>query len=145
VIRLRVDGPPTGKGRPRFGNGRTYTPKPTVLAEARIERAWEDAGKPRLPDGPVALELWLVVARPQGHFKRDGSLSAAGLRESWPRKKPDLDNSLKLVMDALSKKAYRDDVDVVHAWAVRRWANPGEVELTTIYVRPMASALEAAA
>lgn len=139
MIEIRVPGKPTGKGRPRFvrATGRTYTDAQTVSAEQRVQAAWNAAGQPRLPDGPLAFELTIVIARPQTHYKRDGSLSATGERSAWPVRKPDCDNALKLTFDALNGCAYRDDVDIVHAWVVRRWAHPGEHEHTLIGLRPM--------
>jgi Holliday junction resolvase RusA-like endonuclease len=57
---------------------------------------------------------------------RDGTLSAAGQRKPFPTgKKPDVDNALKLLMDALNGKAYRDDVDVVDARVRRVWSFDG--------------------
>jgi Holliday junction resolvase RusA-like endonuclease len=100
-----------------------YTTKKTTVAEREIRAAWEDQGKPRLPDeSALGLSVRLAVVRPQGHFKKDGSLSAQGLRHPIPRnKKPDLDNAIKLVMDALNSRAYRDDVQIAEAQIKRVW------------------------
>jgi hypothetical protein len=91
---LRVTGQPQGKGRPRFdpARKRTYTPKETKVAEREVRAAWEEVGEPRLPDDQaIAVVVRLVVVRPAGHFKKDGSLSAEGLRHPLPRnKKPDV-------------------------------------------------------
>lgn len=125
-IVLTVAGKPTGKGRPKFGNGRTYTPAPTRAAEARVRDAWVEAGCPRLPEGPVWLYLEVVVERPASHWKKDGTLSAAGERLPYPLTRPDLDNVLKLVSDALNDRAYKDDAHIVDAREVRRWAAPRE-------------------
>lgn len=140
MIVLRIDGTPKGKGRPRFSRqaGRTYTPVETTRAENRVQLAWLNAGRPRV-DGPIDLHLELVVERPAAHWRVDGTLGAAGVRQPLPVRKPDIDNALKLVMDALNGCAYRDDVDVVHARVVRRWANPGEHEHSTIRIQPAAT------
>jgi Holliday junction resolvase RusA-like endonuclease len=121
---LVIDGQPKGQPRPRFtSNGHPYADKKQRLAEGEIRRAWENEGSPRLPDGPLRLSLHLAVARPASHFKRDGSLSAAGEREPWPmRSKPDLDNAIKLVLDALGTLAFRDDVRFVDVHATREWS-----------------------
>jgi Holliday junction resolvase RusA-like endonuclease len=133
---LRVTGQPQGKGRPRFdpARKRTYTPKETKVAEREVRAAWEEVGEPRLPDDQaIAVVVRLVVVRPAGHFKKDGSLSAEGLRHPLPRnKKPDVDNALKLVMDALNSRAYRDDVQIASALVLRQW---GELPETRIHVR----------
>ena len=134
MIELTVIGTPKGKGRPRFNpkTGRAYTPAATRLAEAHVITAWQQAGCPRLEDGPVGVEAVLVLARPGGHFRVNGDLGAAGLRSAWPTKKPDADNVLKLVMDSLNGAAYRDDVQIVDARVVKRWCRPGEREHTVI-------------
>lgn len=143
-IELRIDGPPRGKERPRLGRGRIYTPQQTMLAEARIRDAWTEHGRRRI-DGAVVLDVTVVLERPQAHYRVSGALAAAGERAPHPTRKPDLDNVIKLCADALNKLAYRDDADIVHAWAVKRWANPGETEHTIIRVRPMANPLRAVA
>jgi Holliday junction resolvase RusA-like endonuclease len=125
-IRLELSGRPEGKGRPRFGkDGRVFTPHATKLAEGRVIDAWVNAGEPRL-DGPINLMLQLEVTRPKDHYTTKGELSAKGQRMLYPTgKKPDVDNALKLVMDALNRRAYRDDVDVVMAFVERVWSTDG--------------------
>lgn len=131
---ITIPGSPTGKGRARHGQGRTFTPRATVLAEQAIRCAWQDEGSPRLPDGPVALTVTMRVERPRGHFKRDGSLTAEGERNPFPhRKKPDVDNCIKLVMDALNKHAWGDDVQVIEAHVYRLW---DDIASTTVTARP---------
>lgn len=126
MIALELSGRPEGKARPRFGKGgRVFTPTATKLAEGRIIDAWTNAGQPRL-EGPVRLRVRLEVSRPKDHYTSKGALSAKGQRLPLPTgKKPDLDNAVKLVMDALNRRAYRDDVDVVELAAVRAWAPDG--------------------
>lgn len=138
MIHLVIDGQPEGKDRPRFGNGRTFTTKKTLLAEAEIRRAWEEAGKPRLPeDVPISLVLRLFVSRPASHYKASGALSAEGLRNPQPMKqKPDVDNAVKLVMDALNKRAYRDDVRVTRVLVTREWDNWPRTEITLNVLGP---------
>lgn len=128
--RFIVPGTPAGKGRPRFNTntGRAFTPKGTKLAESIVIEAWTEADCPRLPDGPVALEIEAVFDRPRGHFKRNGDLSATGRRWPAPTKKPDWDNIAKLVGDALNKRAYRDDAQIVDVRMVKRWSTDGESE-----------------
>lgn len=123
VVDFVVPGRPVGKGRPRLGaGGRVYTPRETTLAEQAIREAWINAGSVRLPDGPIQLRVTLGCERPQGHFKKDGTLSTEGLRHPYPaRQKPDLDNAVKLTMDALNSRAWRDDVQVVKLTVDRVW------------------------
>ena len=123
---LRIPMIPVGKGRPRFqrSTGRTYTPAQTESAEAQIRYAWIEAGRPRLPDDtPISVGVTLEIPRPAGHFKKNGELSAAGRRAGrvWCRQKPDIDNAMKLVMDALEGFAYRSDACVVELTASKLW------------------------
>lgn len=129
-LTLVIDGKPQGQPRPRFANGRAYAGKKQKLAEGEIRRAWQETGSPRMVDGPLGLEMFLFVSRPAGHFKRDGSLSAEGLRNPWPLKtKPDLDNAIKLVCDALNTLAWRDDVRFCTTCAIRDWADWPRTEI----------------
>lgn len=146
-IVLRVAGKASGKARQRFDprTRRAYTPPSNIISEGDVRAVWREAGEPRIEDlgDGVAIELQLVITvmRPDGHFKRDGSLSATGQRQPIPcRQKPDVDNAVKLVMDALNTRAYRDDVRVAKVTAERRW---GDWPETLITLRPMgASPLE---
>jgi Holliday junction resolvase RusA-like endonuclease len=133
VTQFVVPGRPRGKDRPRFvrATGRTYTPTQTRTAEDRVVGAWERAGSVRF-DGPVTIRVEVVIARPGSHFRTNGALSKAGLAATWPTRKPDLDNHLKLVADALNGCAYKDDAQIVRAFVVRRWTNPGEGEHTDV-------------
>lgn len=143
MIRLTILDEPTGKARPKFNrtSGRAYTPKKTTNAENAIRATWEAAGKPTMPaDVPLHAEIALYVQRPAGHFKRDGSLSAAGERagRSWCRKKPDADNAAKLILDALEKYAYPHDAAIALLTVAKRWtcAHPRvEVYITQAVVQ----------
>jgi Holliday junction resolvase RusA-like endonuclease len=88
VLSLTIEGEPCPKGRPRWGQGRTYTPAATRYAEAFI--AWEAAKKLKRPldiqKGRFILHCVFNCARRPG---------------------PDIDNLVKLVMDALSPKRAR--------------------------------------
>ena len=86
---------------------------------------WREAGEPRLEDEvALALDVVITVVRPGGHYRKGGALSAEGRRQPVPcRQKPDLDNAVKLIMDALNSRAYRDDVRIARVSAVRRWGS----------------------
>lgn len=140
MIQLRVAGQPSTKQRPRFDprTKRTYTPPSNIISENDVRAVWREAGEPRIEDDvAVELQVMVVVIRPAGHFKNDGSLSTEGLRHPIPaNKKPDLDNAVKLIMDALNTRAYRDDVRIARIIAERRW---GDWPETTILISPMSA------
>jgi Holliday junction resolvase RusA-like endonuclease len=126
VIELKVSGKPSTKGRPRFDprTRRAYSPPSNIVSENDIRAVWREAGEPRI-EGKVPIEIQIIVdvVRPQGHFRKNGNLSLEGVRNPIPcNKKPDLDNALKTVMDALNSRAYQDDVQIARVRAERRWA-----------------------
>ena len=135
MIRLRVEGKATTKQRQRFDprTKRAYTPGSNIINEMDVRRVWEQEGKPRIEDKTaIAIDLTIVVARSDSHFRKNGELSAEGLRHPYPEnKKPDVDNALKLVMDALNTRAYKDDVQIVKASVRRIW---GEWPYTDIEI-----------
>lgn len=104
---------------------RMYTPdtadewKAAVRAEAR-KAPW------RFPKGvPVSLRIAFILARPQAHFRRRKGI--VELRDDAPEfvaMKPDVDNLVKAVMDAMGpgddwRGLWDDDCQVVHLEAVK--------------------------
>lgn len=132
VIELRVAGKVHAKQRQRFDprSKRAYTPPANIVNENDIKAVWREAGEPRIEDqdAAIGIEVYIKVVRPKGHFKKSGELSAAGKRMPKPaNKKPDLDNALKTIMDALNTRVYRDDVRVARAFVDRDWGEWPEV------------------
>jgi Holliday junction resolvase RusA-like endonuclease len=127
AIDLLIPGRAQGKDRPRFvrATGRTYTPKETLAAEERIRHAWCKAGEPEV-HGALSVTITVRTPRPQSHYLKGGELSAEGRRHPYPdnNQKPDLDNVLKLCLDALNGHAFKDDVQIVQAHAYRFWTPP---------------------
>ena len=121
MISLTVIGDPVPKGRPRFGQGRTYTPPATVDAERAIMLAWQ-ALRPRPQpwpaDVPLALTVLAVLRKPK-RTKRE-----------QPTAKPDWDNLGKLVSDALAGFAYADDKQIVRATVEKVYGTPARWEIT---------------
>lgn len=97
-----------GKDRPRFTrSGHTYTTAKTAAHEQEIAWLYRQAGgKLHVSE---ALEMHVTVTKP--------------LPKSIPKKvtiraytqKPDVDNILKLVMDALNGVAHHDDKQIVRS------------------------------
>ena len=114
-----VKGDPVGKQRPRF-NGKTrttYTPRKTKHYETLIRKAYEDTGG-SIQDGYISLSLDVYFAIPKSYTK--GKRLACQHNINRPAKKPDIDNTLKVVLDALNGVAYEDDKQVVEV-ICRKW------------------------
>lgn len=137
-VLLARDGEPVGQGRPRFvrSTGHAHTPDGTRSAAQEWKALWYEAGAPRL-DGPLSLTVVARHTRPRGHWRRDGSLSAAGERSARPTKRPDLSNIIKLIEDALNGLAYPDDAQIVEYQACRKeWAKADVPPQTVVLIRP---------
>ena len=110
-----IPGAPIGKGRPRATsvNGfiRTYTPKKTAQREAVAASTLMDKwGRPPL-DGPVSVGVLALFPRPQRMLWKKKPM----LREPYCQK-PDADNVVKAVLDALEKAGVLRDDKLV--WSV---------------------------
>ncbi|GMV44363.1 MAG: hypothetical protein AMXMBFR64_60790 [Myxococcales bacterium] len=116
--------PPTAKGRPRVamrGKGDAarptmYTPPKTVSFEAAVAHAARAAMGPVVLEGPIRLDMLLVLPRP-GRLMRKSDPS--GL--VYAPKKPDRDNMEKAVMDGMSS-CWRDDAQVVRGEPIKVYA-----------------------
>lgn len=119
-----------GKGRPRFARRgahvATYTPDSTVAYEQAVQLAYKAAGG-RLHDGAVAVRITAHQALPQRATKAQRAAAERG--EIYPIRKPDLDNIVKIVLDALNGAAYRDDTQVLQLDA-RKIYTAGESHIT---------------
>jgi Holliday junction resolvase RusA-like endonuclease len=100
---LIIPGDPVPKGRPRLVNGRVYTPPRTKEAEKAIW-AYAAAKKIKPLDGPIKVTIHFTL-RPHANGR--------------PRK-VDLDNLVKLVLDALNGKAWHDDSQIYEITASKR-------------------------
>lgn len=129
VTRLRIDGEPVGKGRPRFcrrGNYvQTYTPAETQAYESRIKTAYLLAGQ--MMQGPVKISITAYYKIPKSASKAKRHTMLNG--EILPQKKPDVDNVAKIVLDALNQVAYQDDKQVAELHVYRYYSDTPRVEI----------------
>ena len=109
-----VNTKPQGKARPRFSrkSGVVYTPKKTAKYEKAIATAYVDTGGKCIPaDCYVSVNVSAFFPIPKSYTK--GKRLACKHNVNRPDKKPDMDNILKVVLDALNDVAYEDDKQVV--------------------------------
>lgn len=85
-------------------------------------------------EGPVALVLEFVFARPKGHRTSKGALSRSATSCPVTRSVGDLDKTVRACLDALSGVAFRDDSQVCALTASKRWAVEGEGEGVRVVV-----------
>lgn len=111
---FEVPGEPRGKGRPRFTKGgHAYTDSETRAYEKKIMACYRQQLKDyRWDDGAyISVEVTAVYPIPKSATK--ASLAAIQAGRILPKRKPDIDNVLKAVLDSLNGIAYKDDAQVV--------------------------------
>ena len=103
---------PVGKGRPRFTRtGHAYTPAKTRNAETLIATAARAAMNGRTPvEAPVSVFVMAYFPIPKSWPKEKRERAACHLIS--PQVKPDADNCLKLVLDAMNGIVFKDDKQV---------------------------------
>lgn len=130
-----VDGEVQGKARPRFsrmgGYVKTYTPKKTIDYEQRIKACYlaEVPFQPMIWGNKEPLE---IVVNAYFEIPKSASKKAKErmLLKEYPTKKPDADNILKVVADALNGVAYGDDAQIVIATVYKIWSESPKLEIT---------------
>lgn len=120
-----IPGEPVGKGRPRFSgtkNGRvhTYTPDKTAKYEKLVRKCWKDSVGKSFGDAPVAVDVYAYFPIPKSYSQKQVRDIKAG--KERPTKKPDRDNIVKIILDALNGLAYDDDKQVVDGRCVKLYA-----------------------
>lgn len=119
-----VKGTPKGKGRPRFAQGHAYTPQSTREYEKQILCAWKaENAEPFSENAYISLSVDAYFPIPKSARKDDRFRMANGYM--LPSKKPDADNILKAVADALNGYAFQDDKQIV-GMHVRKFYTPIE-------------------
>lgn len=109
-----VPGEPLGKARPRVTKNGTFTPKATAQAEARVVAAFLKAYGRVIPD---VAHTWVLSVE----FHR------------YERTVRDMDNLVKLVMDALNGHAYQDDSQVeVFGMMTTHWVDHRDQAQTVV-------------
>ena len=114
-VRFVVLGEPKGKGRPRFSTqtGRVFTPKQTVNYETLVHTEYMVQCEGfRFPDDAMLdLRILTYYSIPKSGSKKLKAQKLANIIR--PTKKPDMDNVVKMVADALNQVAYKDDTQIV--------------------------------
>ena len=132
IVNFSIDGPPHGKGRPRFrrfGNFvQTYTDAKTKSYETLVkEAAIKAMGSSPPLEGPVKLDLIIRLPVPKSYPKSRTKDCLNG--SEWPIKKVDIDNICKSVMDAMNGITYVDDSQIVILRAVKIYSADAGVDV----------------
>lgn len=126
---LTIDGVPVAKGRPRLGRYGTYTPKKTQEYEEYVKACWvAKYGGIQPSEQPLEIDIVFYMPIPKSYSKKQKAEILSGRLKHT--KKPDIDNLIKSVLDALNGLVYADDSQIIKVTAVKRYAETGSTELT---------------
>ncbi len=131
MLRFEVPGRPFGKARPRSGKYGVYNPRVNVEYEKKIADCYRLALNklPEPTDKPIVITINCYYPIPKQTPKKKRELMLDG--KIKPMVKPDLDNVMKSVLDALNGLAYLDDKQVIRCMVTKDYA---EHPHTTIYI-----------
>ena len=128
-IILTIPGEPKGKQRPRWHKVGTYTPKETVDYETYIKELFVI----KYPDFELletALRLGLTAYLKIPKSKSQKKQALMESNDIKPTKKPDLDNVLKIFLDALEGLAYKNDNQFVRIDAFKCYSSKPRLEIS---------------
>ena len=124
------DFPPTAQKRPRVTRFVTYDPSKKDKV-AFLKTIFD-----QLPKIPLSTALGLTITfnfeRPKSHFNRKGILLPSSPK--LHTKKPDIDNLIKFVLDALNGHLYVDDSQVVSILATKQYAPESCIEIKVVEI-----------
>jgi Holliday junction resolvase RusA-like endonuclease len=126
-ISFTIEGEPTGKGRPRHGKYKTYTPAKTKAVENNIAYFYKvNIGHYFEGYVKLKLDLYYSIAKSDSKKKKLMKLN----NELRPNKKPDIDNVVKLVADALNEVAYKDDTQIIELECRKFYSDIPRIKIT---------------
>lgn len=142
MISFHVQGDPKGQPRPRAFARRMGDKFVARVFDSGTAEEWKGqvavAAKPHTPVapilGPVQMRAGFVFRRPKSHFRANGELKPNAPTQYTS--KPDIDNLLKAVMDALTQLGgfWHDDQQVAF---VTSWKNYGANAGAVIEIKPV--------
>ena len=131
MIKFIIPGKPVAKGRPKFsmrgGFASAYTPKKTKDAEKLIKEhafsyiqslVWCSTGEYNMPlASPLNVDITFYKKKPK-----------TCKTEMWVQR-PDIDNYVKLILDALNGVFWVDDSQIVELSARKVFGEPERTEV----------------
>lgn len=128
-------GNPKGKQRPRMrwikGRKITYTPKQTTEYEKLVRASYTAVSKVFFEkDTPLEISITALFSISKSVSKKLKNSMLKG--DILPTKKPDSDNIIKIVLDALNGVCYHDDAQICSIHFKKKYA---EIPATKIIIK----------
>lgn len=131
AIQFTVYGEPVAQGRPRAaniaGHIRMYDPKKSRDYKDYVKLAAIEHTPKALLEGPLNLEVRIFRPMPKAFSKKKAAMAEQGLLR--PTTKPDTDNYLKGIKDALKNVIWKDDSQIVDVYVSKFYSNRPRVEI----------------
>lgn len=125
---IEIDEAITGKSRPRMNTctGRAYTPTKTKNYEYLVRQLFVYK-YPQFQPIEKRVKILIIV-----YFelpKQRSKLQEAEMLSNQisPTKKPDIDNIIKIILDAMNKFAFKDDTQVTKLEVEKKYARSPKV------------------
>jgi Holliday junction resolvase RusA-like endonuclease len=131
MIQFVVYGEPVAQGRPKFstrgGFVKAYDPAKSRDYKYYVKLAASEHAPKALLEGPLGMVLTVYRSTPKSFSKIKAALAESG--RLTPTTKPDIDNYLKGVKDALKGVIWKDDSQVVEVFARKRYSARPRIEV----------------
>lgn len=130
-MKFTVEGKPQGKARARtfynrrLGKMQSITPEKTVDYEDLVRWSYKAAGGEYYGRGLFVVHITAVYEVPTSYLKNTREMALRG--EIKPAVKPDIDNIVKSILDALNGVAYYDDSEVIGLTAEKMYGENARV------------------
>lgn len=134
MIKLTIPGEPVAKARPRVTKWGSYTPEKTKNYETLVKELFITQHGQVILEGELAVNIKAYFSIPKSTSKKKSELMQQ--LKIRPTKKPDLDNIMKAVTDALNGLAYKDDSQIVQASISKYYSGNPRIELEISKVIP---------
>lgn len=124
ILEKKIPGKAIPKGRPRFWEGKVITPASTRKYEEYIKEQCKDFQK---LEGPIIMIVEIAIETPK--CRKEQVKQPLG---RYVQTRPDIDNYIKIFMDALNGIAYDDDSQVSYVCGVKKYVD--EPSYASIYI-----------
>ncbi|WP_373731451.1 RusA family crossover junction endodeoxyribonuclease [Bacteroides heparinolyticus] len=126
---LTIPGDPVAKARPRVCGKATYTPTKTKNYKTLVKELYFGKYGQTVEEmeGMLKLTVNAYFQIPKSKSKRVQEMMHTN--EIRPIKRPDIDNIVKSISDALNNVAYADDSQIVEVVAGKYYAHSPRVEI----------------
>lgn len=131
AIEFTVYGEPVAQGRPRATtiNGRVkmYDPKKSSEYKNYIRLVASQHAPKELLDGPLQLDVKIYKPTLKSFSKKKKEMAEQGVLR--PTTKPDVDNYVKAIKDALKNVIWKDDSQVVDLQVSKYYSEKPRIEV----------------